>query len=191
MFPRAALLSIAVTASEDAECLDIENGDAAIIDAPGWHARQRARGVPRPALYCSASNVGYLVTALTVAAIPRGLYRLWSAHYGEGAHICGPHSCGYIDPGGHPIPECDGTQFTNEALGRTLDQSLLAADFFTGPPPKETDVPGIWKQIITITPTATGWTVAGIGEDGALWATTRTGATWSKPQRIGTADIKP
>jgi hypothetical protein len=133
MFPGAQLLSIAVFASEDAECLDIENGDATIADAPGWHARQRARGAARPALYCSASNIGYLVAALNAARISRGQYRLWSAHYDVGPHICGPGSCGYILPDGRPIPQCDGTQFTDRALGRSLDQSMLAADFFTTP----------------------------------------------------------
>jgi len=51
--------------------------------------------------------------------------RLWSAHYGFGEHICGPASCKLV-----PV-EVDGTQWTNSALNRNLDQSLLLENFFT------------------------------------------------------------
>ena len=47
-FPRALLLSIAVFAADDADCLDIETGDADPADAPGWTGRQKARGAARP-----------------------------------------------------------------------------------------------------------------------------------------------
>ena len=125
-FPRAQRLSIAVTAASDADCLDIEAGDATVADAPGWYARQKTRGAARPCFYASASVMGALVNTLQAAGISRSLVRLWSAHYGSslGAHVCAPATCGEV-----PIP-MDGTQWTSMALGRNLDQSLVADDFF-------------------------------------------------------------
>lgn len=123
-FPHARLLSIAVSASTDADCLDIEQGDATPAQAPGWVKRQHARGIPRPCLYANASTMPAVLAALKAEGIPRGMVRLWSAHYTV-AHICGPDTCAY--PG---VPACDGTQWTDRALGRNLDQSALLDDFF-------------------------------------------------------------
>lgn len=123
-FPHARLLSITVTPSTDAACLDIETGDAGPQDAPGWVRRQRAMGAPRPCLYANASTMPAVLAALAADGIPRGIVRLWSAHYSV-CHICGPSTCAY--PG---VPECDGTQWTEHALGRNLDQSVLLDDFF-------------------------------------------------------------
>lgn len=72
-----------------------------------------------------ASNI---LPVLDQAKIARADVRLWSAHYGFGEHICGPSSCGLV-----PI-EMDGTQWTNTALGRNLDQSSLLENFFTTSP---------------------------------------------------------
>ncbi len=54
-------------------------------------------------------------------------HRLWTAHYGEGEHIRGPGACRQLSIG------ADSTQWTDAALGRTLDQSLLLDDFFGTP----------------------------------------------------------
>ena len=122
-FPHAQRLSIAVNSGEDADCLDIEPGDATAGDVPGWFARQRARGVARPCLYASVSTMGSLLGVLRMAGISRSSVRLWSAHY-AGQHICGPGSCGQIST---PM---DGSQWTSTALGRSLDESLLVDGFF-------------------------------------------------------------
>jgi hypothetical protein len=121
----AHLLSIAVFASGHADCLDIESGDATIAQAPGWVKRQLAGGASRPCLYTSVSNMDALMTALTTAGIARAGIRLWSAHYGQGKHICGPGTCGQTRH------SCDGTQWTDSALGRSLDESLLLGSFFS------------------------------------------------------------
>ena len=121
----AHLLSIAVFASGDADCLDIESEDATVAQAPGWVKRQLARGAHRPCLYSSVSNMDALVTTIGGAGISRAEVRLWSAHYGQGKHICGPGTCGLT---GHA---CDGTQWTDAALGRSLDESVLLSDFFS------------------------------------------------------------
>jgi len=120
----AHLLSIAVFASGNADCLDIEHGDATNAQAPAWVKRQLA-GAGRPCLYTSASNMDALVTELNSAGISRAEIRLWSAHYGQGKHICGPGTCGLTRH------SCDGTQWTDSALGRSLDESVLLSNFFS------------------------------------------------------------
>lgn len=127
LFPGHRLLSIAVNASEDADCLDIEKGDARIDEAPDWFKRQVRRGVHRPALYCSASDMVALESAMAAHSIPRSEYRLWSAHYTGTRHLCAPFSCGF---GFH---EADGTQFTDKSRGHSLDESVLNPEFFDKP----------------------------------------------------------
>ena len=130
-FPNAHILTIAVNASHDADCLDVEQGDATPAQAAGWYARQRARGITRPCIYASASVMhADIVPIIRASRIPRAEVRLWSAHYTFASHICGPSSCGEMS-----IP-ADACQWTDRALGRNLDESLLAADFFgpVGPP---------------------------------------------------------
>lgn len=129
LFPSAHRLSIAINARDDGECLDIEAGDASPADAPAWFHRQIARGVKRPCFYTSLSNVNTLMSVLQSAGIHRVQYRLWSAHYTGGAHLCGP------DEGISTY--ADATQYWDKALGRNLDVSLCADSFFTAvqPPP--------------------------------------------------------
>jgi hypothetical protein len=128
--PGIPLLSIALDAAHNADCLDIENGAATASEFPGWWARQRTRGISRPCAYASASPMTeLLLPELAAAGITRARVRLWSAHTGRGAHICGPASCGEV-----PV-DVDGTQWLQ---GLTLDQSLLLDTFFTVaivPPP--------------------------------------------------------
>ncbi len=124
--PQAHLVGIAVRAGDDGDALDVEPGDATVSQAPGWVKRQQARGLVRPIVYVSAANAHLMIGTLTPAGISRPSYRLWLAHYGVGQHMCGPASCGY--------PQADGTQFTSTALGESLDESLVADDFFGAPP---------------------------------------------------------
>jgi|ERR1700691_3608289 hypothetical protein len=124
-FPRASHLSIALSSSDNADALDVEPGAASPGDVPRWYDQQKARGVYRPCVYASVSTMqGSVLGELESAGIVRGNARLWTAHYGAGEHICGPASCGLISV------EADGTQWTDDALGRSLDQSLLQGDFF-------------------------------------------------------------
>ena len=130
-FPNHHLLSIAVSSSQDAECLDVEKGDATNDVVVAWYGRQIDRGVWRPVLYTSASNMKALEQVMFRAGVHRDEYRLWAAHYTGKAHFCSPRSCGF------GLTEADGCQFTDRALGLSLDQSILAADFFDkrpGPP---------------------------------------------------------
>lgn len=131
-FPGAEHLSIALFADHDADALDVEAGAAPPSAIPGWYQRQRARGIARPCVYANASTMeSEVLPTLAYAGIARGNVRLWAAHYGDGEHICGPApvSCGWLSV------SADGTQWTNNALGRVLDQSLLLDSFFGSTPP--------------------------------------------------------
>jgi hypothetical protein len=125
-WPHAQHLSIAVDVAHDADCLDIENGDATPADAPGWFKRQRARGLAKPKLYCSLSVVPAVEAEMERAGIHRSEYDIWSAHYTGVPHICGP-SEGLSSP-------ADATQWTDKALGRNLDESLCSDAFFAPKP---------------------------------------------------------
>jgi peptidoglycan hydrolase-like protein with peptidoglycan-binding domain len=131
-FPRAQHLSIALFAEHDADALDVEPGAAPPSAIPSWYARQRRRGIDRPCIYASTSTMETAVIPV-IRAIPviRTSIRLWTAHYGEDEHICGPgpSSCGQLSFG------ADGTQWTPNARGLVLDQSLLLDDFFGTLPP--------------------------------------------------------
>lgn len=157
-FPSSPLLSIAISASLDAACLDIESGDATASQAPSWVLRQIARGEHRPVVYSSISNMPNVLNALASAHISRSEVRLWSAHY-EGQHICGPYSCKYQ---GAATPSCDGTQWTNTQPGLNgsqIDASILVPGFFAPPMGVNTEPTGL-----SATPYATsvnfGWNAA-------------------------------
>lgn len=126
-YPRTPILSIAVNTTGDADCLDVEAGDAPIqaIKDGLWYERQIKRGVTRPCFYMSASLLSEAQSYLQ--SLPRNSYRLWSAHYTT-EHVCGPKICGY------GLYDVDGTQWTPNALGRNLDQSILNDNFFSTSP---------------------------------------------------------
>lgn len=124
-FPHAKVLSVAVTPDRDADCLDVEPGDAQPGQAAGWVKRQRARGLARPAVYCSVSAAPAVLAGLAKNGIGRADIRLWTAHYTGKPHRCTLAACGY-DCGG----AADATQYTNRALGRNLDASLCSPEFF-------------------------------------------------------------
>lgn len=130
-YPKAQHLSIAVHADHNAAALDVEPGATWPPEsAVAWYAAQRARGLARPCLYASVDNMeAFAVPLIEAAQIPRTAVRLWTAHYGEGEHICGPKTCGHLSI------DADGTQWTDNALGRSLDQSKLLAGFFAVPSP--------------------------------------------------------
>lgn len=124
-FPNAGILSIAVKATDVADCLDVETGDATNPEVVSWYKLALSKGVTKPCIYTSVSNVDSVVSALAAAGIGRSSYRLWSAHYGLGVHICGPSTCKVT------ITACDATQYTDTANGESLDESIALANFFT------------------------------------------------------------
>lgn len=123
-WPKARHVSIAVTAKQDADMLDVEPGDAVPAQAVDWYHRQKARGVKRPGFYTSASQLQALVDLLAHAGIARKSVRIWSAHYTMRSHICGP-GCGF----GIRIV-ADATQWTDKSQGKNLDESKCSATFW-------------------------------------------------------------
>lgn len=125
LFPHAKKLSIAVSASEDARCLDVEKGDASPQQAPAWVKRQRARGEKLPVVYTSLAYAQGLVNLLNASGLRYGKdYLLWSAHYTGKRHICSP-KCGL----GLKVT-AHATQYDDKALGRNLDVSVCSPLFF-------------------------------------------------------------
>jgi hypothetical protein len=124
LFPQAHRTSIAISASEDADMLDIENGDAVPAQAPAWVKRQHSLGKPRPAVYCSLSVAWQVWLRLKLAGIRRGAVRIVTAHYNGKPHRCSP-LCHFGF-----WTRADATQYTDRALGRNLDASLCAPNFF-------------------------------------------------------------
>jgi hypothetical protein len=125
-FPHAHHLSIAVNQSQRARCLDIEPGNCGPEDGPGWFKAYGDDSDGPIVIYCGASASSQVINAMADGGIGRDRYLLWSAHYTYSAHICSPSGCGY--------PQADGTQWTDKAHGRNLDQSLCNDVFFKGAP---------------------------------------------------------
>lgn len=129
-FPGAHHLSIALFAGDYADCLDVEPGAAVASDVPAWQQRQRGQGVQRPCVYASVAAMrDEVLPVLALAGIARASMRLWTAHYGQGEHICGPGTCGELPT------DADGTQWTDafRAPGGVVDMSALRDDFFGDP----------------------------------------------------------
>jgi hypothetical protein len=122
-FPHARHKSIAVNAGEDADILDIENGDAVPSEAPAWFKRQKARGLEKPGVYSSASEIPSVFAAMNAAGINRSEYVVWLAHYT------------FVDPTPPFEQGADAVQWTDRSLDRNLDQSACELAFFTNTPP--------------------------------------------------------
>jgi hypothetical protein len=135
-WPDAHHLSVAVSSVADADCLDVEKGDAPNSVAADWVKRQVARGLEKPVIYTSVSNVRPLLGLLANSGIKRSDVRIWSAHYTFREHLCGP-GCGFGMP-----TTADATQWTDRAGGKSLDQSVCSDGFFaTVPPPPTPSAP--------------------------------------------------
>jgi Putative peptidoglycan binding domain len=131
-FPTAELVILTVTGETFAPpCngADIEPGNLTAADGARWAAGfLNGKAGRQPVLYASVEGeAGYgmsdVVAELAIRDIGLAEVRLLTAHYGQGPHICGPHSCGLLNL------EADGTQWTDESSGG--DMSMLAGDFFT------------------------------------------------------------
>jgi hypothetical protein len=126
-WPHAKHMSIAVAADEDADCLDIERLDATNAQAAVWVRRQQKRGVPnlpKPCVYTYLANAQALVVTLGKAGVKRSEYLLGTAHYTGIPHLCDVH-CGLGF-----TARADTTQYTDRALGKSLDEWLCSPGFF-------------------------------------------------------------
>jgi hypothetical protein len=133
-FPNARVISAAISASEDADLLDVEQGDATPEQVPAWYSRQVERRKRDPGFYNLERNGAYAAVSELTEVIAhmraaRHKDRSWiqmSAHVGQGKHICGPKSCHY--PGLDLTAQS--TQYDWSALGRNLDESVVSRDFW-------------------------------------------------------------
>src|SRR5947209_7420781 len=124
------LVSITLTASARARCLDIETGGASAGQAPGWFRNRADTRRGKPILYTFASNTHTVIDTMASAGVPRDAYYIWSAHFRSrfGKHMCGPGTCGY--------PQADITQWTDQ-VPENCDGSICESYVFApvGPPP--------------------------------------------------------
>lgn len=124
-FPGKPIVTLTVLGGGDvATGCDIENGDLTPQSGAAWIQRRLVAGAWRPVAYASVSSMTEVLVELAALNVTRRSVRLLSAHYGAGEHICGPSTCKLV---GTPM---DGTQWTDTAMGRNLDRSLLLSDFF-------------------------------------------------------------
>lgn len=134
LFPEANRVILTVTGATIAcDGADIEPGNLNAAEGAAWAAgKLRADPGSRPVLYASVEgDPGYgmddVRDHLAALGVPVAEVRLLSAHYGAGAHICGPHSCDLIDI------QMDGTQWTDAfatPAGKIIDMSMLQDNFF-------------------------------------------------------------
>jgi hypothetical protein len=181
--PGTHLLSITVFGNP-ADCVDSEPGNIEIQPAADWIAQRIDEGHWRPVAYCSASDMSAMIPAIEGRGIALADVRLWSAHYTYSPHICAPNVCGY--------PAVDGTQWTNQAHGRNLDQSELEDSFFTqSQAPSQPAAIGDDPMMASVTNPHNGnQEVWEINSKGELWQRVfRPNGTWDKPIKKGTGYV--
>jgi hypothetical protein len=134
-YPQAHHLSIAVHLGFRARCLDIEASDATDSNIATF---LDSWAEPDPVLYAPASAMQGVQDA--AKRYPKPIF-YWSAHTGQGEHICGPKTCGYA--------QANGTQWDFTYLGRNLDVSICEAWLFP-PPPDPNDYGRFLQQPIKV-----------------------------------------
>lgn len=121
LYPNHHHLSIVVTADDDGDCLDIENGDATPAQAPGWVLRQRARGHARPWLYANSSTWPTVEAYLQRSGISRPEVVKWRADFDQDPNL---------------LPDDDAKQYTDHWQGRNVDASMVRSEVFDLPLPR-------------------------------------------------------
>lgn len=126
-WPQAHTVSIAISARDHADCLDVEPGDATPSEVAGWVRADIKAGWRKPCVYSSWWEFHDQVTpALAQAHISRSQVWEWDADYTYWPHI----DAGF-----------DATQWTDRALGRNLDESLVTRAFLSIAHPALTPAP--------------------------------------------------
>lgn len=109
-WPRAHTISIAISSSEHADCLDVEPGDATPGLVVGWVRVELRLGWPHPCVYSDWWEWTHEIRWRLSSAGLLAIVLKWDADYTHVAHI---------DPG------FDATQWTSTCFGRNLDCSLV------------------------------------------------------------------
>lgn len=117
-YPTAHTVSIAVTARNHADCLDVEPGDASPSQAGPWVRADIAAGFPKPCLYSDLEEMPAVKASLAawLGSGWRGRVLLWLAWYRYRPGLV----AGY-----------DAVQWTDHAYGRNLDESTVTLSFLT------------------------------------------------------------
>lgn len=98
LFPNAKRFAISVTATEPANILDVEAGDATPAQAGAWVKARHEQGVKRPIVYADLSTMPDVVDALVKHEIARDRVLLWVADYTGQPHIpAGYDACQWED----------------------------------------------------------------------------------------------
>ena len=114
-FPHARILPISVTGDVPCDCYDIETGDYTPDYAAQLVKTALQHNIWRPCLYANLSTMPAVKHDLEANGVQRNEVRLWVAAY-DGVPII---------PAGY-----DAKQFTDRALGRSLDESVCNDTFF-------------------------------------------------------------
>lgn len=154
-FPHARILRMSVTGNVVADGYDIERSDYDPADVPGLYTKARDAGIWRPCFYAQLSGVMPAVKKeLNTVVKTRQDVRLMVAYYNGTPDL----------PTGY-----DSHQFTDKALGRNLDESICASDFFqpvhpSAPAPKPpTEKPAeIWKAEVAVNLGTGHWNIKGL-----------------------------
>jgi len=121
-FPKAKILTITVLGGT-ADAGDIETGDMTPKSGAAWAKRMMLAGHRRPVVYANRSTMPAVIAELRKLGITRAQVRLWVADYTGVPHFP-------TFQWGSTTTSADGCQFTDKALGRSLDESILRDDFF-------------------------------------------------------------
>ena len=116
LLPKNAIrVSIAINATQTADVLDVEKGDATPQEAPSWIVRMRTKGIV-PTVYCAASNRQAVIDACAAAKVAYPFF--WIADWTNVAHLA---------EGSIATQWADGTaQYPGLAFG--CDTSLVSPD---------------------------------------------------------------
>lgn len=114
-YPGAHVVSIAISARDHADCLDVEPGDATPSEVPGWVRADKRAGWLRPCVYSDWWEFHNEINPILARAGISAVWK-WDADYTFVPHI----DAGF-----------QATQWTDRALGRNLDQSLVLRSFLS------------------------------------------------------------
>lgn len=213
--PGATVLDLSVFLANLGDGGDFEPGDMTPAQAPTYVKWRLAAGVWRPIVYSSISEMPQVIAELRAAGLNQAQhFRVLTAHYGRGRHICAPGACPEATANG---VTADGTQWENTP---GYDLSLLHAGFL-GPvvAPRPTipagpTVPPVVGMALTVDgggywivqqdgtvhsfgnaskqyPTGVAGPLAGIcGSEGdGFWLFTAAGKVYTAPGAAGFGDV--
>jgi hypothetical protein len=122
-WPHARHISIATSAENTADVLDVEKGDARLDQVLGWLERTHFAGVARPGIYSSLSSMQGILNTIRAAGWERCRVKVWTAHWTGVPHLCS-RRCGLglkTDAGA--------TQWRGPRPQSRLDESLATPTF--------------------------------------------------------------